>query len=148
VRLDEKVEVSFGFLGEKTRVGEISYISIVGDRATRTYDVEITMVNPAREILPSMIGTVKILKRELKGAITVPLYSVVPRGDLKVVFVEKDGRAEERLVELGILYGSRVQIIKGLEPGDRLIVEGHRELADDEAVRVRGATGAEQGISP
>jgi membrane fusion protein (multidrug efflux system) len=86
-----------------------------------------------------MIATIKILRREIPDALTVPLFSVVPRGNYKSVFVERDGRAEERQVELGILDGDRVQILSGLQPHDRLIVEGHRELADGVAVRVQGS---------
>lgn len=139
VHRGEKVQVSLEFLGQRNHEGTVSYISIVGDRATRTYDVEVTVANPTLEILPSMIATVKMLRRGIPDAITVPLFSVIPRGDFKVVYVEKDGRAEERHVELGILDGSRVQIVKGIEPHERLITEGHRELADGEAVRVRGS---------
>ena len=140
VRLGEKAHVAFGFLGQRSFEGTISYISVVGDPATRTYEVEITVANPKREILPSMIAEVKILKREIPDAITVPLISVIPRGDFAVVFVEEKGRARERPVELGILDGSRIQIVNGIEPRDRLIVEGQRALADDDSVRVRGLT--------
>jgi membrane fusion protein (multidrug efflux system) len=138
VRLGEKAHVAFGFLGQGSFQGTISYISVVGDPATRTYEVEITVANPKHEILPSMIAEVKILKREIPDAVTVPLVSVIPRGDFAVVFVEEEGRARERPVELGILDGSRIQIVDGIEPGDRLIVEGQRALADGDSVRVRG----------
>ncbi len=135
----ETALVSFGLLGEKSYEGTVSYISVVGDQSTRTYDVEITVGNRDREILPSMIGTVKMLRREIPDSITVPLFSVIPHGDFKVVYVEKDGKAEERQVELGILDGSRIQIVSGIKPDERLIVEGHRELADGESVEVRGS---------
>ncbi|GAB4340927.1 MAG: efflux RND transporter periplasmic adaptor subunit [Candidatus Abyssubacteria bacterium] len=142
VHLGQKAGLTFKLLEGKTYEAAVTYISVVGDRATRTYEVELTVANPAREILPSMIATVKILRREIPDALTVPLFSVIPRGDYKSVFVEKNGRAEERQVELGILDGDRVQILTGLHPHDRLIVEGHRELADGAAVRVQGALGA------
>jgi membrane fusion protein (multidrug efflux system) len=134
-----RVGVSFDFLQGESYEGAVSYISVVGDQSTRTYKVEVTVPNPGFKILPSMIATVRTLKREIPEAIAVPLFAVIPRGDFLVVFVEKDGRAHERLVELGILEGTRVQIVKGLEPHDRLIVEGNRELADGEAVLVRGS---------
>jgi Fe2+ transport system protein FeoA len=84
-----------------------------------------------------MIATVKTLQAEIPDAITVPLFAVIPRGDFSVVFVEEDGKARERLVEFGVLDGNRVQIVKGIEANERLIVEGQRELADGEAVNVR-----------
>ncbi len=144
VRRGEKVQVSFEFLQGKSYAGNVTYASVVGDQATRTYRVEITVPNPELEILPSMIATVKVLKTEIPDAITVPLFSVIPRGDYAVVFVEKEGKAEERQVELGILDGDRVQIVKGVNPTEHIIVDGHRELADGESVKVRGSIEASQ----
>jgi len=139
LRLGDKVHVSLDFWGEKGVDGAVSYVSVVGDRSTRTYEAEITVANPTHEILPSMIASVRIVRREIQRAVTVPLASVVPRGDYSVVFVEKDGKAQERLIELGVLDGSRIQIIKGIEADENLIVEGHRGLSDGEPVRVRGS---------
>lgn len=144
VRRGENVQVSFEFLQGKSYEGKVSYTSVVGDQATRSYRVEITVSNPELEILPSMIATVRLLKNEISDAITVPLFSVIPRGDYAVVFVEKNGKAEERPVELGILDGDRVQIVKGVNPAEHLIVDGHRELADGESVRVRDSIEASQ----
>jgi len=133
----KKVDLLFDVLGGVERTGIVSYISVVGDAATRTYPVEITVANPSHEILPSMITRVRIVRQEIPDAVSIPLFSVVPRGDFKSIFVEKDGRAEERQVTFGVLHGNRVQILDGLRPHERLIVEGHRELADGEAVRVQ-----------
>lgn len=145
IRKGGRILVSLEFLGGKNYEGTVSYISVVGDKATRTYEVEITVPNPRRQILPSMIATVKTLQAEIPDAITVPLFAVIPRGDFSVVFVEEDGKARERLVEFGVLDGSRVQIVKGIEPNERLIVEGQRELADGEAVRVRRSINIPKG---
>jgi membrane fusion protein (multidrug efflux system) len=143
IRKGQKIYVSLEFIREKSYEGTVSYISVVGDQATRTYNVEITVPNPNLEILPSMIATVRSLRTEIAGAITIPLVAVIPRGDYSLVFVEEDGKARERLVEFGILVGNGVQILKGLEPGDRLIVEGQRELADGEPVQVRSTVGVQ-----
>jgi membrane fusion protein (multidrug efflux system) len=136
LKLGDKVGVVLSLLDNKRLEGNISYISVVGDPATRTYNVEITVPNPKRQVLPSMIASVVFMKRQIPDAITVPLVSVLPRGDFAAVFVENDGIARERPVELGILEGSRVQILKGLEAGDRLVIEGQRRLSDGDPVKV------------
>ncbi len=141
VRLGKTADISFGMLGGKRYEGAVSYISVVGDPGTRTYEVEITVSNPAHKILPAMIGRVEIVRQKIENAVTVPLFSVIPKGDFKSIFVEKDGHAEERQVRLGVLQGNRVQILDGLKPQERLIVEGHRELSDGEAVRVQRIAG-------
>jgi membrane fusion protein (multidrug efflux system) len=138
INLGKTAKVLFQMTENSEYEGKISYISVMGDSATRTYNTEITVSNPSHEILPSMIGRVQILRQQIEGAITVPLFAVIPHDEFKSVFVEKDGRAEERQVKLGILEGNRVQIMDGLQPHERLIVEGHRELASGEPVRVQG----------
>jgi membrane fusion protein (multidrug efflux system) len=141
--LGDRVGVLFSLLDDKKVEGRISYISVVGNRATRTYDVEITVPNPDREILPSMIASIVFMKRQIPDAITVPLVAVLPRGDFAAVFVESDGKARERPVELGILEGSRIQILKGLKAGDRLVIEGQRQLSDGDPVKVHESVKAQ-----
>jgi len=77
----------------------------------------------------------------------VPLVAVLPRSEFSVVFVEKDGKAHERLVKFGILDGSRIQIVEGLEPGENLIVDGHRALAGGDLVRASGSVEASAEVS-
>jgi membrane fusion protein (multidrug efflux system) len=56
--------------------------------------------------------------------------------DGKAVYVVNDSKAERREVELGIIKGDRVQITRGLQPGDQLIVSGHRFVAPGQDVKV------------
>jgi len=52
-------------------------------------------------------------------------------------FVEKDGVAQSRTVSIGVIEGDRVQITRGLSPGDHLIVRGHTEVEDGMKVSVQ-----------
>ena len=67
----------------------------------------------------------------------IPLGAVIPLEDSKSVYVVQDGKAQRSEVELGFMTGWQVQVIKGLSPGDRLIVSGHRFVAPGQAVRER-----------
>jgi len=60
----------------------------------------------------------------------VPLFAIVDKGGERVVFIEKDGIAESRAISIGVIEGDRVQITRGLEVGDHLIVKGHTEVED------------------
>jgi len=66
----------------------------------------------------------------------VPLLAVIPMEDSKVVYVVNSTEAERREVELGFIKVDRVQIRRGLEPGDRLIIAGHRFVAPGQKVNV------------
>ena len=94
------------------------------------------MPNPDGHILPGMFARVELVKRVFEGALAIPLYAVITQGEERFVYVDKDGRAEKRQVDLGVLAGWQVQVKAGLEAGERVIVVGHRMLDDGQAVEV------------
>ena len=67
---------------------------------------------------------------------SIPVGSLVSRGALAGVFVIEDGQARLRWLKLGRAQGDRVQVLAGLEPGERFALSP-RSLADGRAVRVR-----------
>jgi len=102
----------------------------------RLYDLELEVPNPDGRILPGMFARVELVKQTFENSLAVPLYAIVSQSEDHVVFLEKDGRAERRKVELGVLDGWEVQITSGLKPGDRVIVVGHRFLDDGQPIKV------------
>jgi membrane fusion protein (multidrug efflux system) len=65
----------------------------------------------------------------------VPTSALVQRGDLRGVFVARDGRAELRWLLLGDAVDGAAPVRAGLGPGER-IVEGPRDLRDGQPIRV------------
>jgi len=92
--------------------------------------------NPDGRILPGMFAQVELVKRVFGQALAVPLYAVITQGDERFVYVEKDGQAEKRSIKVGVLVGWQVQVEAGLNPGERVIVVGHRFLDNGQAVKV------------
>ena len=82
-----------------------------------------------------------MIKKTVPDAIVIPFYSVISRNNEQYVFVEKDGIVEKRNVKLGIMEGWQVQVTEGLAAGDRLLVEGHRDVEDKQKVKVVKAAG-------
>jgi len=80
---------------------------------------------------------VAFLRRILPDALSSPLFAIVEKGGERLVFVEKDGVAEARTISFGVIEGDRVQITKGLHPGDHLIVVGQTEVEEGMRVQVR-----------
>jgi len=70
----------------------------------------------------------------------VPVDAVVDTGLTKRVFVERaDGTFEPRAVETGWRFGDRVEIVRGLAPGDRIVVSGSFLLDSESRMRRDGA---------
>lgn len=109
-------------------------------RQTRTlarlYDLELSVPNPNGYILPGMFARVELVKQVFNRALTIPLYAVISQGEERFVFIEEDGRAEKRMITLGILVDWQVQVTSGLKQGDRVIVVGHRFLDEGQEVKI------------
>lgn len=68
---------------------------------------------------------------------TVPRAAVRSEGDTEVVLTVRDGRVERRAVATGRTEGEVVELLSGVEPGERVIVDGPAGLTDGERVRER-----------
>ena len=120
--------------------GAVYRIGTSADPVTRTFPVEVAVPNPEGLLKPGMLVRGAIVRQTYANAVTVPLFAVVSRSDSRVVFVEKDGVVHATAVELNAVQVDRVHVLSGLKAGDRVVVMGHRELSDGEAVQVQDAT--------
>jgi membrane fusion protein, multidrug efflux system len=123
-------------LNNRTVVGEKVFLSSKPRTLARLYDLELLVSNPDRHILPGMFAQVELVKKEHENALAIPLYAVIVQGEDRFVYIEKAGKAERRQVGLGVLIGWQVHVKSGLNPGERVIVVGHRFLDNGQAVQV------------
>lgn len=78
-------------------------------------------------LVPGMYANVS-LGQAFEDIILVPNTAIYERGQLPVVFVDKDGRAEMRIVKTGRRVGNRLEIVSGLHAGERIVVENGAKL--------------------
>jgi RND family efflux transporter MFP subunit len=71
------------------------------------------------------------------GTIMLPEQSVVLRPAGKVVYVVKDGKAEQRMVEVGIKKGGLLEIVSGLREGEAIALDGAGFLTDKASVAIK-----------
>jgi Cu(I)/Ag(I) efflux system membrane fusion protein len=94
------------------------------DEATLTLKVRLEAANPHRALKPGMFVDVEF-PVDLPPMLVVPADAVVDSGLRKTVFVEcGNGHFEPRLVETGRRIGDDVEVTKGLEPGERIVISG------------------------
>jgi membrane fusion protein (multidrug efflux system) len=131
-----EAEVIVEALNKRRVKGRKIYLSRQPRTLARLYDLELRVPNPDGRILPGMFARVELVKAVFRRALAVPLYAVITQGEKRFVYIEEDGRAERRNIQLGILVGWQVQVTSGLKPGDRVVVVGHRFLDDGQPVKV------------
>ncbi len=120
--------------------GKVTVVSPATDPNSTTAEVWITANNPGGRLRPGETVHVSIVAESVPDAIAVPSSAIVPAPDgSEGVMVVSDSTARERKVKIGIRQLDRVQILEGLNPGEKVIVEGGLGLEDKAKVRVESA---------
>lgn len=130
------VTVDVEVLGETWDL-EVDRVIPSGDPRSRTYQVQVILPNPDGRLKAGMFAraTFPAGSREAVG---VPAGSVVRRGQLEGLFVvDDDSRARLRWVRLGREAGDVVEVISGLQAGERFVVDPPTGLSDDSPVAAR-----------
>ena len=134
-----KAQVRLDALPGKSLPAEVTRVFPELDARMRTRTTEL-VIRDNVELVPGMFGRVRLVLESVRDAIIVPAQSVVvaPTG-APVVFVAIDGKAAQRKVQTGIEEAGRIQVVSGLNTGDKLIVSGHEKLKDGMQIRLPGA---------
>lgn len=73
---------------------------------------------------PGMSAVTRLTVRESPTAVAAPASAIVTSGRESVVWVVKDGIAQRRVVKLGAQGEAMVEVLSGLNVGDRIVVKG------------------------
>lgn len=133
----DPVEIIVDALDGAAFQGTVHRIATSAERATRTYATEVALDNAAGQLKPGMTVRAKLVRDRFEQAIAVPLFAVVSLENQHFVLVEHEGVAEVKPIIVGRVQGDRVHVVEGLAPGERLIVQGHRDLRGGQSVRVQ-----------
>ncbi|MCJ0765063.1 efflux RND transporter periplasmic adaptor subunit [Variovorax terrae] len=122
------------FVGQKARIelnayegqafeGTVRYVGEVLDADTRTVKVRVAVDNRAGRFRPGMFARA-VFSGPAHQAVVVPASALVQSGLYTRVFVEKAPfRFEPRVVKAGAVLGDRVEIVSGLQAGERIVVK-------------------------
>jgi membrane fusion protein (multidrug efflux system) len=95
------------------------------DPKTGTLELQASFPNPQHALLPGQFGRIRFQTEERKNAILVPQRAVQQIQSLQTVYVVgPDDKAQARPVTTGDRSGESWIVTKGLQPGDRVVVEG------------------------
>lgn len=125
---------------EKEFKGVVKEIGAIADSKTRTFPVKINIENKDLNLKPGMIAKVTIVFENLESVL-VPVDSVInmPEGPAVFVYSEEKGIVTERSVTTGQIVKDRVEILQGLNEGEKIVVKGQFKLKDNDEVKVEGS---------
>ncbi len=112
-------------------------VGTVVDRATRTVPVLFELVNPGGVLKPGMFAKVTILTGQTIRGVAIPASAIVDDNGKPTVFVMEGGESFfKRAIRPGVRSGGYVQVLAGVEEGERVVSRGAYEI------KLSTATGA------
>ncbi len=136
VKQGQKVAVNVDAAGG-TFEGIVKIISPVANPQTKGYPVKVEIQNPGHKLKPGMFAEIKLVTAEKKNVVVVPKQALVTRGASKVVYVVENSIALERSVETGIESDDKIEVTKGLNVGEKVVIQGQQSLSDKAKVSVK-----------
>jgi membrane fusion protein (multidrug efflux system) len=130
----------------------LQFAGVTVDRGTGAVTLRATVPNPQGTLLPGMVVRARVVAGVQANAILVPQQGVSrsPRGDATALVVVEGGKVERRTLVVTRAVGNQWLVASGLQPGDRLIVEGLQRARPGQTVTAvpAGTSGKAKATPP
>ncbi len=125
-------------LPDRTFPGKVSYIYPYLEPKSRTVKVRLEFANPDLLLMPDMFGRVKLQLHRMGEGLSVPRTAVMQTGIRTLVYIALAGdRFEPREIRTGMeLDGNKLEVLGGLEAGDRVVASPDFLLDSESRVRL------------
>ncbi|WP_340679508.1 efflux RND transporter periplasmic adaptor subunit [Paraglaciecola sp.] len=135
VAKEQQIKATSVAYPDEVFTGKITSIASRVDPITRSIQIRANINNKQLKLRPGMLMQIELQKLMLK-TLVLPEHSLVPVEDKQFVFVVRDDAVKRQEVKVGRRRPGFVQILSGLEIGDRVVVEGTLRLRDGSKVRI------------
>jgi membrane fusion protein (multidrug efflux system) len=131
--------VEFTVAAQPNRVfrAQVDFIDPVVQNENRTIVVKGRAPNPNRLLRPGMFIEARLATATRSNAIVVPEDAIQPLRTANVVWAVKDGKANRRVVQLGVRSQGIVEIVSGVQSGELVVVGGLERMAEGMPVAPR-----------
>jgi membrane fusion protein (multidrug efflux system) len=137
-----KVDLHVSPFPDESFGGTVYFVDPRIDATSRRVLVKARVPNPEHKLRPGLFATLQVEISSRAGALMVPEDAIVYGRDGVFVWRIEDGLAVQVPVELGIRQPGRVELRKGVKPGDRIVSAGTLKLRPGSPVRDLAQHGA------
>ncbi|MHC5118684.1 MAG: efflux RND transporter periplasmic adaptor subunit, partial [Planctomycetota bacterium] len=148
VRVGQPVKIVIDAQPDKVFRGEVQKIaplpdpqSFFGNPDLKVYTTEVSIEDASEQVKPGMNARVEIIIAQLSDVISIPVQSVASREGGKVCYVMTPGGPKEQRIQTGAFNDRFVQVLGGLQEGQRVLLNPPRLLT------IRKSRGVEDRIS-
>ncbi len=138
VKPGQEVSVSIEAYPDEEFTGKVYYINPKIVIETRRFQCYAKIPNPDDKLSPGFFVLTKLPVAVHPDAVVIPEEALLSEEGVSYCFLEEDGRAVKTVVAPGIrLKGGMVEIVKGLKPGDSVVVRGQYVLSNGNRVEAK-----------
>lgn len=138
IKLGQEAKVTISSASTDELKGTISSVAPSADTKTMLYAVKIAVDNTEGKIKPGMFAKVELPTQSISNVLAVKSEAIVTKNGKTLVYVVEDNSAVEKEVTTGLDTGALVEITKGLNQGDSVIVKGQTLVDKGSKVKVVG----------
>jgi RND family efflux transporter MFP subunit len=131
----QPITITADALKNRRFAGKITALGYQADAKSRSFPIEVTVNNPDEALLPNMVARLTLPVGRGAHRILIPSSAVAGSGKTAFVYVLKNGRARQQEVTLGTLIGNDIEVVRGLEAGDRIAATPQR-LSDHANIKI------------
>ena len=135
VRVGQSVSATTSAWPDKNFSGRVARIAPNVSATSRTLTVEAEIENSSGALKPGQFATVRILQERADPAVLVPARAVVTEAGVSRIYVIKDGRAEQRVVQTGQTEGDLIEIKSGVAADEQVATSNLEQLSDGIAIK-------------
>jgi membrane fusion protein (multidrug efflux system) len=122
--------------GTDSIVTKVSYVGQAVDAVSRSFTVQVKL-GADKKLRPNMSCQMKIANYKKDNAITVPVSIIQKTGDGELLYVADGNKAKAVMVSTGNNSNGMVEILSGLEAGQKVITAGYEELDNGAPISVK-----------
>jgi len=134
VKIGATADVSISAIPDQVFSGRVTQISPIVDAMSRSATVEVMLPNSQHRLVPGMTASVQLVVERREHVVAVPLSALFTTDKTRAVVI--DGTtARSRTIQTGLIGDNLVEIVSGIQPGDKVATTGKERVQDGETVR-------------
>lgn len=144
VRVKQQIEVTVEAYPDKRFRGEVFFVSPYVDPINRTALVKAEIPNPDLQLKPGMFANLDLTLTVRESATVIPEAAItqVLTNEQAMVFAVVNGNAEMRKIKTGVRLVGAIEVREGLQPGEKVVVEGLQKVIPGAPVRIAAPAAA------
>lgn len=136
LEVGQQVHITNYNIKSDTLKGLLAQLSPAINEETRTFSGYIVIDNPELKLRPGMFARADVVTIRKDSVLSIPKEIIKNRRGGKLVYTVNRNAADEKIIHTGISNDKYIEVEKGLEPGDKVVIKGYEWLRNRSKVKI------------